>query len=105
MRQCRASVNRVVMSAAVAGAARSEEHTSELQSHRELVCPLLLEKKPTRQTNTLPYPTGPPPLTHLPLAEATPFHATSRTAGTIVRDSALPTSSHPGHTQPAQDLT
>src|SRR5690349_22657405 len=27
---------------------RSEEHTSELQSHRDLVCRLLLEKKKTR---------------------------------------------------------
>src|SRR5437773_10080836 len=27
------------------GAARSEEHTSELQSHHDLVCRLLLEKK------------------------------------------------------------
>src|SRR6266496_4060820 len=31
--------------AAPPGAARSEEHTSELQSRRELVCRLLLEKK------------------------------------------------------------
>src|SRR5438874_10515545 len=29
------------------GAARSEEHTSELQSRRDLVCRLLLEKKKT----------------------------------------------------------
>src|SRR5260370_6620065 len=29
------------------GAARSEEHTSELQSHLNLVCRLLLEKKKT----------------------------------------------------------
>src|SRR5260370_13513189 len=31
----------------VNGAARSEEHTSELQSHLNLVCRLLLEKKKT----------------------------------------------------------
>src|SRR5438034_8512124 len=32
---------------------RSEEHTSELQSHSDLVCRLLLEKKKTdRQTTT-----------------------------------------------------
>src|SRR5437588_2561016 len=33
---------------------RSEEHTSELQSHSDLVCRLLLEKKKkkTKQTNT-----------------------------------------------------
>src|SRR5690349_22160829 len=30
-------------------AARSEEHTSELQSRRDLVCRLLLEKKKTKQ--------------------------------------------------------
>src|SRR5437773_9189557 len=29
---------------------RSEEHTSELQSHHDLVCRLLLEKKKTTQT-------------------------------------------------------
>src|SRR5947209_10540476 len=32
----------------VRGAARSEEHTSELQSRQYLVCRLLLEKKKTR---------------------------------------------------------
>src|SRR5438874_6249653 len=31
-------------------AARSEEHTSELQSRRDLVCRLLLEKKKLEQT-------------------------------------------------------
>src|SRR5260221_7488001 len=30
--------------------ARSEEHTSELQSHSDLVCRLLLEKKKTNRT-------------------------------------------------------
>src|SRR5438034_1418246 len=29
---------------------RSEEHTSELQSHSDLVCRLLLEKKKTKET-------------------------------------------------------
>src|SRR5688572_31869551 len=33
-------------------AARSEEHTSELQSQSNLVCRLLLEKKKTQQRNT-----------------------------------------------------
>src|SRR5260370_13732627 len=32
--------------------ARSEEHTSELQSHLNLVCRLLLEKKKPQQTHT-----------------------------------------------------
>src|SRR3712207_7304261 len=34
------------------GSARSEEHTSELQSRQYLVCRLLLEKKKTKHTNT-----------------------------------------------------
>src|SRR5438132_9464435 len=34
-----------------AGAGRSEEHTSELQSHSDLVCRLLLEKKKNISTN------------------------------------------------------
>src|SRR5260370_31084859 len=33
--------------------ARSEEHTSELQSHLNLVCRLLLEKKKKKKTITL----------------------------------------------------
>src|SRR5947207_4553923 len=34
--------------------ARSEEHTSELQSHSDLVCRLLLEKKKKRSENNVP---------------------------------------------------
>src|SRR5260221_7977844 len=34
------------------GAVRSEEHTSELQSHSDLVCRLLLEKKKKYQNKT-----------------------------------------------------
>src|SRR5690349_22775211 len=34
-------------------ASRSEEHTSELQSRRDLVCRLLLEKKKNRSLNEL----------------------------------------------------
>src|SRR5260370_16774966 len=37
---------------------RSEEHTSELQSHLNLVCRLLLEKKKTKRTTNYP--------THIP---------------------------------------
>src|SRR5690349_22471716 len=33
------------------GGARSEEHTSELQSRRDLVCRLLLEKKKKKKKN------------------------------------------------------
>src|SRR5215471_4079992 len=44
-----------VLSTAVAGLgsrARSEEHTSELQSRRDLVCRLLLEKKKKKTTTS-----------------------------------------------------
>src|SRR5437588_1591153 len=34
---------------------RSEEHTSELQSHSDLVCRLLLEKKKNKKINTQTY--------------------------------------------------
>src|SRR5438034_8347353 len=38
---------------------RSEEHTSELQSHSDLVCRLLLEKKKTnRKINQTPHDTN-----------------------------------------------
>src|SRR5438874_10726583 len=40
-------------SSAAPSTARSEEHTSELQSRRELVCRLLLEKKKTPGTKIL----------------------------------------------------
>src|SRR5260221_9550182 len=53
---------------------RSEEHTSELQSHSDLVCRLLLEKKKNRprpsttahKSHTPPptHPTSRPPTTH-----------------------------------------
>src|SRR5438874_8341819 len=38
---------------------RSEEHTSELQSRRDLVCRLLLEKKKTRISRSDRSPAGP----------------------------------------------
>src|SRR5258705_10196039 len=38
---------------------RSEEHTSELQSLRHLVCRLLLEKKKKKTKNTMPADTQP----------------------------------------------
>src|SRR5260370_16693259 len=39
---------------------RSEEHTSELQSHLNLVCRLLLEKKKNNNNHTHPVSTPPP---------------------------------------------
>src|SRR5436190_23689022 len=41
-------VGRVVFRGLLAQLGRSEEHTSELQSHSDLVCRLLLEKKKTK---------------------------------------------------------
>src|SRR5260221_3160196 len=41
---------------AARGRLRSEEHTSELQSHSDLVCRLLLEKKKKRETNSKAVP-------------------------------------------------
>src|SRR5438034_2217476 len=47
-------------------ASRSEEHTSELQSHSDLVCRLLLEKKKNKTDNAEQTPDA--------LAEHTPAH-------------------------------
>src|SRR2546426_4380301 len=48
------AVRRMVRSRGLTEKARSEEHTSELQSPCNLVCRLLLEKKKNRhETNTL----------------------------------------------------
>src|SRR5260370_8393954 len=44
---------------------RSEEHTSELQSHLNLVCRLLLEKKKKKQNIVYPPRISDPCLTHL----------------------------------------
>src|SRR5260370_25116588 len=54
---CRQSHSRIVKSQQ-----RSEEHTSELQSHLNLVCRLLLEKKKrtTQQSQTTILTTAPP---------------------------------------------
>src|SRR5260221_8935452 len=41
----RRSIRDIGFAAAIIGILRSEEHTSELQSHSDLVCRLLLEKK------------------------------------------------------------
>src|SRR5438105_6831368 len=46
-------------SARAVRAARSEEHTSELQSRVDLVCRLLLEKKKTRASVATPLATEP----------------------------------------------
>src|SRR5436190_2453272 len=45
LRSCSSSALRSLMSRKLSERKRSEEHTSELQSHSDLVCRLLLEKK------------------------------------------------------------
>src|SRR5436853_1588368 len=50
-RRSRGKCVRLAITAGTRG--RSEEHTSELQSLRHLVCRLLLEKKKDRQQNTI----------------------------------------------------
>src|SRR2546422_5295328 len=47
-----------------AGAPRSEEHTSELQSRLHLVCRLLLEKKKNGHIYRLPFLSGHQQLSH-----------------------------------------
>src|SRR5690349_23816350 len=56
LRRARPSLEPGRQRAAVGGrrGARSEEHTSELQSRRDLVCRLLLEKKKNQEGNQLP---------------------------------------------------
>src|SRR5260221_3819627 len=46
----RIAASSMELDAALPGTVRSEEHTSELQSHSDLVCRLLLEKKKTRDS-------------------------------------------------------
>src|SRR5260370_24459839 len=48
------SVPRSIRSEIVLGTDRSEEHTSELQSHLNLVCRLLLEKKKKHDITHVP---------------------------------------------------
>src|SRR5262245_64149056 len=48
----------VLHTAGAVGPARSEEHTSELQSLRHLVCRLLLEKKKKKNNNNEPHTTS-----------------------------------------------
>src|SRR5690242_21286168 len=54
---------------------RSEEHTSELQSHVNLVCRLLLEKKKRNRRLAFPAPASPRRAPHLvPPAASCPPH-------------------------------
>src|SRR5438132_4334222 len=52
---CLATFLLPIASATVAAERRSEEHTSELQSHSDLVCRLLLEKKKDKIPNDSQY--------------------------------------------------
>src|SRR6476661_10082980 len=51
----RGRLRKMCASACSARASRSEEHTSELQSHLNLVCRLLLEKKKKKRKNMILY--------------------------------------------------
>src|SRR5437773_5995639 len=62
--ECRAKIAGVTVDSGPRSAAdiawcslfrRSEEHTSELQSHHDLVCRLLLEKKKKNKNNKIRY--------------------------------------------------
>src|SRR5260370_29532713 len=66
-RPCPRSSSQVSSSTTAGRAARSEEHTSELQSHLNLVCRLLLEKK-KKHTYPHNYSAKRRPLTHSPRA-------------------------------------
>src|SRR5690349_22064112 len=52
-RACRSRREEADRRATPSDGSRSEEHTSELQSRRDLVCRLLLEKKKTKSLNTV----------------------------------------------------
>src|SRR5690349_22772327 len=58
---------RIPLGTGLVGHVRSEEHTSELQSRRDLVCRLLLEKK-----NTPDAPTPSRTISHSPTTGARP---------------------------------
>src|SRR5438034_7824095 len=60
---------------------RSEEHTSELQSHSELVCRLLLEKK-KRRAGRAPTPNDPAPPPRSSRRSAVQFAHLQPTPGT-----------------------
>src|SRR2546430_7791982 len=64
---CRPVLRAGPVPAAAQGAARSEEHTSELQSQSNLVCRLLLEKKKTQTRRGLKLHTHSP---HVPIPRA-----------------------------------
>src|SRR5260370_21107981 len=68
---------------------RSEEHTSELQSHLNLVCRLLLEKKTTYTSATRRAYTSAAPL----LYDASTQTPSSTIAGAIILDGAAQRSS------------
>src|SRR3954467_15709831 len=60
------------MPSGVQTCARSEEHTSELQSHDNLVCRLLLEKKKTHPVPPCPRPPPRARTTHAGLSRRLP---------------------------------
>src|SRR5687767_15408064 len=71
-RACRPGIPTSLRGAIRAAAARSEEHTSELQSLAYLVCRLLLEKKKLIANSHLRTP--PPPAMHAQHPYRRPYH-------------------------------
>src|SRR5947208_8745482 len=74
-RRCRDEANPAITLNEETVAARSEEHTSELQSPDHLVCRLLLEKKKITELN--PTDEGAELLDHLPLHPSHTHETTS----------------------------
>src|SRR3954449_4466557 len=77
-------------SSGVQTCARSEEHTSELQSHSHLVCRLLLEKKNNQLSNDPGDATresAPLRTTSSPLARITSVEPPDRARAELCRDS------------------
>src|SRR5260370_26875321 len=66
-RSARRTARRPAATARRPGIGRSEEHTSELQSHLNLVCRLLLEKKKTRKVQIIYHP---PRVAHFTVSRA-----------------------------------
>src|SRR5260370_24878542 len=67
----------------IARAIRSEEHTSELQSHLNLVCRLLLEKKKTPPQQAIVL-LSPPPCKYSPFSAENAARTSQKTVPAII---------------------
>src|SRR5260221_3860961 len=80
------------------GIMRSEEHTSELQSHSDLVCRLLLEKKKKKRLTT-----DPPRVTHTRTPEKS-THKRDTTRTSTSRSRSIATDWDDDDASPASEL-